>query len=275
MIEAAGVVLDGVGMTFEGRHDSLDAIADVSGHVPDGRFVSVIGPSGCGKSTLLDIVAGLRRPSRGTVWIDGVPVDGPRPDTATVFQEDSTLHWRTALENVALGLEVRHVAKAERRRRAQEMLELVGLQGFERHHPRQLSGGMKQRVAIARALVLEPRVLLMDEPFGALDQQTRVFVGRELTRIWEQTRNSVLFVTHDIHEAVALSDEVWVMSHRPSRIVETVVVDLGRPRPANLIASARYQELTAHLWELIKTEAGRSLAPDVASLETASLDPIP
>jgi NitT/TauT family transport system ATP-binding protein len=253
---AEGVVaFRDVGMTFETGDVVTEAIASVSGEVEDGRFVSVIGPSGCGKSTLLDIVGGLQRPTKGHVEIGGEEVSGPRRDTAMVFQEDSTLHWRTVTENVTFGLEVAGVAGDERQRLAKEMIELVGLSGFEEHRPRQLSGGMKQRVAIARALVLDPRILLMDEPFGALDQQTRMFIGGELVRIWEETRKSVLFVTHDIHEAVFLSDEVWVMSHRPSEIKEVLQVDLPRPRDSEVVNDPRFHEHTARLWELLSPEA--------------------
>ena len=256
-----GVVFDNVGMTFRTAAGATQAIASVTGSIPEHKFVSVIGPSGCGKSTLLDIVGGLLKPSQGSIRIDGESVVGPRPDTATVFQEDSTLHWRSVLDNVAFGLEVRGVAKAERHDRARKMIELVGLRGFERHRPGQLSGGMKQRVAIARALAMEPRVLLMDEPFGALDQQTRQFIGRELLRIWESTRNRVLFITHDIQEAIYLSDEVWVMSARPSVVKEVVTVDLPRPRPEGTYALARFGELREHLWSLVKVEAEKTLGP--------------
>lgn len=249
-----GVRIDDVGMTFTtgGRH--THAIEGLSGTVPDGRFISIIGPSGCGKSTLLDIVCGLLIPTKGAVFIDGVRVTGPRRDTAMVFQEDSTLHWRTVRDNAAFGLEVAGVPRRERHARADEMLKLVGLAGFEDYRPRQLSGGMKQRVAIARALVMQPRILLMDEPFGALDQQTRWLVGAELTRIWESTRTSVLFVTHDIQEAVLLSDEVWVMSRRPSRRKAVVTIDLERPRQTGLVRDPRFHALAAELWELLSTE---------------------
>ena len=252
------VRLDGIAMTFASRGIVTQAIEDVTGEVPDGRFVSVVGPSGCGKSTLLDIVCGLQRPTAGNVSIGGDRVDGPRRDTAMVFQEDSTLHWRTVEQNVAFGLEVRGVSRSERLRRARQMIELVGLDGFEQHRPRQLSGGMKQRVAIARALVVEPRILLMDEPFGALDQQTRWLVGQELTRIWEETRNSVLFVTHDIQEAVLLSDEVWVMSRRPSHVKAKVTIELPRPRPADTLGDPAFHEYTAKLWALLSDELGGS-----------------
>jgi NitT/TauT family transport system ATP-binding protein len=251
-----GVAFHEVGMTFRSAEVETEAIKSVSGRVEDGRFVSVIGPSGCGKSTLLDIVGGLQTPTSGRVEIAGEEVSGPRRDTAMVFQEDSTLHWRTVTENVTFGLEVAGVSGDERARRAQEMIELVGLAGFEEHRPRQLSGGMKQRVAIARALVLDPRILLMDEPFGALDQQTRMFIGRELLRIWDETRKSVLFVTHDIQEAVFLSDEVWVMSHRPSVIKEVLHVDLPRPRDSEALGDRRFHEHTSRLWELLGTEEG-------------------
>jgi NitT/TauT family transport system ATP-binding protein len=181
-------------------------------------------------------------------------VDGPRRDLAVVFQEDSTLHWRTVLENIAFGLEVQGVPAAKRRARAQEMLGLVGLEGFENHRPGQLSGGMKQRVAIARALVVDPRLLLMDEPFGALDQQTRRFIGQELVRIWEETRKTVLFITHDIHEAVYLSDEVWVLSARPAVVKQRVEIELGRPRDPEMLQSAEYHACVDRLWTLISEE---------------------
>ncbi|HET8684662.1 MAG TPA: ABC transporter ATP-binding protein [Micromonosporaceae bacterium] len=256
----SAVVLDHVGVTFAGAGTHTEAVADLTQSVPGGCFVSVIGPSGCGKSTLLDMVGGLLRPSRGRVLVDGTEVTGPRRDTAMVFQEDSTLHWRTVLENVAFGLEVARVPRARRYERAQHFIDLVGLRGFERHRPRQLSGGMKQRVAIARALALEPRLLLMDEPFGALDQQTRMLLAGELLRIWQGTGASVLFVTHDIHEAVYLADQVWVLSHRPAVVKEVVKVDLGRPRSAEVMLEPRFHELTDHLWQLLKVEAEKALA---------------
>jgi NitT/TauT family transport system ATP-binding protein len=253
------VVFEEVSMAFRSPGMTTEAISSVSGRLEGGRFVSVIGPSGCGKSTLLDLVGGLLRPSGGRITIAGEEVRGPRRDTAMVFQEDSTLHWRTVLENVWFGLEVAGVPKRDRRARAQEMIDLVGLNGFERHRPRQLSGGMKQRVAIARALVMDPRVLLMDEPFGALDQQTRMILGGELVRIWEATRNTVLFVTHDIQEAVFLSDEVWVMSHRPSVIKEVLEVDVKRPRDQDTFDDSRFHALTSRLWALLRPESDVAL----------------
>lgn len=253
------VVFDNIGMTFQTSTGATQAVANVTGSIPEHKFVSVIGPSGCGKSTLLDMVGGLLKPTQGSVTIDGEQVTGPRQDTAMVFQEDSTLHWRSVLDNIAFGLEVRGMPKSERYDRARAMIKLVGLRQFEDHRPGQLSGGMKQRVAIARALAMEPRVLLMDEPFGALDQQTRQFVGRELLNIWQETRNRVLFITHDIQEAVYLSDEVWVMSARPSVVKEVVKVDLPRPRPDGTHALPRFREIQDHLWELVKVEAEKAL----------------
>lgn len=248
------VRLDGVGMHFGSPERGTRAISELTANIGSGRFVSIIGPSGCGKSTLLDLVCGLQRPTSGAVHIDGKQVNGPRIDTAMVFQEDSTLHWRTVLENVAFGLEVRGVPKQERLQRSREMLKLVGLAGFEQHRPRQLSGGMKQRVAIARALVMRPGILLMDEPFGALDQQTRWIVGAELTRVWEASGTSVIFVTHDIQEAVLLSDEVWVLSRRPSRLKKILTIDIERPRSAELIRDLRFQAYAAELWTELSSE---------------------
>ncbi len=248
------VALDGVGRVFGSGQTAVTAIGSVTARVRNGRFVAILGPSGCGKSTLLDLVAGLQRPSSGTISINGNVVSGTTPNVAMVFQEDSTLHWRTVLDNVRFGLEVAGVPMSEQLHRSREMIRLVGLEGFEGHRPKQLSGGMKQRVAIARALALDPAILLMDEPFGALDQQTRWMVGAELTRIWEATKKSVLFVTHDIHEAVLLSDEVWVLSRRPSVVKAVIDIKLDRPRSPALVQSDSFHHYTAQLWELLSSE---------------------
>ena len=249
----ASVVLIDVAKSYP-TTPPTEAIGWVSGSVPRGRFVSIIGPSGCGKSTLLDLVAGLQRPTGGEIRVAGKTVRGPGGDIAMVFQEDSTLHWRSVRANVEFGLEIAGIGTRERRERAEAMIRLVGLAGFEDHRPRQLSGGMKQRVAIARALVMSPELLLMDEPFGALDQQTRWMVGQELTRIWDETRKTVLFVTHDIQEAVLLSDEVWVFSARPSRVKEIVHIELERPRAADVTRDPCFHQHVAQLWELLSTE---------------------
>ena len=256
------VRVQNVAMAFPTDDGVVEAIADISGEVGRGRFVSLIGPSGCGKSTLLELIAGLLTPTSGRVMVDGHPVTGPRRDTAMVFQEDSTLHWRTVKQNIAFGLEVAGVDRRERERRVAAMIDLVGLSGFGDRRPRQLSGGMKQRVAIARALAVEPGLLLMDEPFGALDQQTRMLIGQELQRIWAETSSSVVFVTHDIQEAVYLSDEVWVLSRRPARIKQMLPIDLPRPRHQGVMSENVFHEYTVGLWDLLRDEARHAFATE-------------
>jgi NitT/TauT family transport system ATP-binding protein len=273
---AAELVLEEVCAAFRTRISdrewgALRVLDGISAAVRPQEFVTLIGPSGCGKTTLFEIIGGLRQPTSGVVRIRWEIVRGPRPEIGIVFQEDSCYPWRTTLENVEFGLELRGAPRAQRRARALEMIELVGLAGFERHYPRQLSGGMRQRVAIARALANNPEILLMDEPFGALDQQTRVYLGEELLRIWEATRKTILFITHDISEAVLLSDRVWVLSHRPSRIKEEVQVDIPRPRDAGTLTTPRFHELTNHIWDLLRVESQRALrmreqAPAVGSV---------
>jgi NitT/TauT family transport system ATP-binding protein len=260
----AELVLEEVCATFRARVSdrewgALKVLDGISAAVQPQEFVTLIGPSGCGKTTLFEIIGGLRQPTSGAVRIRWEVVRAPRPEIGIVFQEDSCYPWRTTLENVEFGLELRGESRTKRRARALAMIELVGLSGFERHYPRQLSGGMRQRVAIARALANDPEILLMDEPFGALDQQTRVYLGEELLRIWEATRKTILFITHDISEAVLLSDRVWVLSHRPSRIKEEVRVDIPRPRDAGTLTTPRFHELTNHIWDLLRVESQRAL----------------
>ena len=208
----------------------LVALQDVSFTVAEREFVSIVGPSGCGKTTLLMIVAGLAERSGGEVRLDGRPVEGPGLDRGVVFQEFALFPWMTVLENVCFGLEMKGVPRGQRLEVARRFLAMVGLQGFERVYPHRLSGGMKQRVAVARALAYDPEVLLMDEPFGALDAQTRAVLQQMLVDVWAQTRKTVLFVTHSIREALLLSDRVLVMSARPGRIVGELPVALPRPR---------------------------------------------
>ena len=244
------VSIRGVSHTFGADVAALDGI-DLE--VPDGEFVAVVGPSGCGKSTLLSLVAGLRLPSRGSVHCDGEPITGPMPrKVGMVFQEPNLLPWLTAVDNVAFPLKLRHVPKAARRDAARRMLALTGLAGFEEKLPHQLSGGMKQRVSIARGLVQDPAVLLMDEPFAALDEQTRMLLGDELLRIWSETRKTVLFVTHSLNEAVYLADRVIVLSARPGRIVDDVAVDLPRPRTFAMTSSERFGVLKERIWQHIR-----------------------
>jgi NitT/TauT family transport system ATP-binding protein len=212
-----------------------------------------VGPSGCGKSTLLSLVAGLRGPTSGTVLCDGEPITAPIPrKVGMIFQEASLLPWLSAVDNVAFPLKLRRVPRAERLDAARRMLELTGLRGFEGRLPHQLSGGMKQRVAIARGLVQNPAVLLMDEPFASLDEQTRMVLGDELLRIWSETKKTVLFVTHSLSEAVYLADRVVVLSARPGRIVDDVAVELPRPRSFAMTASERFGAVKDRIWQHIK-----------------------
>ena len=244
------VTIRGVSHSFAGDVAALDGI-DLE--VPDGQFVAIVGPSGCGKSTLLSLVAGLRRPSHGTVLCDGEPITAPIPrKVGMVFQEPNLLPWLSAVDNVAFPLKLRHVGKTERRDAARRMLALTGLVGFEEKLPHQLSGGMKQRVSIARGLVQDPAVLLMDEPFAALDEQTRMLLGDELLRIWSETRKTVLFVTHSLNEAVYLADRVIVLSARPGRVVDDVAVDLPRPRTFAMTSSERFGVLKDRIWQHIR-----------------------
>jgi NitT/TauT family transport system ATP-binding protein len=221
----------------------------------DNEFVTLVGTSGCGKSTLLSIVAGLQEPSAGEVLVDGKPVDGPGRDRGVVFQTYTLFPWLTARENIEFALRGEGMSKAERRDVALEHLRLVGLETFADHHPNQLSGGMKQRVAIARALSYKPSILLMDEPFGALDALTRQLMQELLTKVWEQHRLTVLFITHDVEESIFISDRVLVMTNRPGRIKKEVVVDMERPRRHEMLASAHFGELYGEVLESIREES--------------------
>jgi NitT/TauT family transport system ATP-binding protein len=234
----------------------VEALRDVSLSVEAGEFLAIVGPSGCGKSTLLEIVGGLQAPTSGDVVVAGEPVRGPRADVGIVFQEDSTFPWLTTLDNVKFGLRARGVPAAEQEERARQVIQLVGLRGFERHYPRELSGGMRQRVAIARTLVLRPKILLMDEPFGALDAQTRLLLGNELLRIWQEIGATILFVTHDLIEALRLADRVVLMTRRPGRIKRTVETAAPRPRDERLVASTEMARLANLLWEELREEVG-------------------
>jgi len=237
---------------------AVTAIGDVSFQVGAEQFVSIVGPSGCGKSTLLQCVAGLLRPTAGTVLLGGREVTGPPDGLVLLFQEynKSLLAWRSVLGNACFGLEQKPgLTRADREAEARHYLEMVGLGGFERHYPWELSGGMQQRVAIARALACKPQVLLMDEPFGSLDALTRFELEDTLLRLWESLRSTILFVTHDIDEAVYLSDRVYVLSRRPSRMISDTAVDL--PRPRDQLASredARFIRLRHQTFELISKE---------------------
>lgn len=225
------LVLKNLSKSFAGEGKAeVEALSHIDLDVSDGEFVSVLGPSGCGKTTLLRIIAGLDHPSGGEILLDGKMIDGPCPRMAMIFQEYSLYPWRTVIDNIAFGLEMKGVEKEQRREKAFEFLELVGLVDFAGNYPFELSGGMRQRVAVARALAIDPQILLMDEPFGALDAQTRNMLQRELLEIWEKTKKTVLFVTHSVDEAIYLSDRVVVLTARPGTIREMVSIDLPRPR---------------------------------------------
>lgn len=253
--------LQKVSKIFGGVDDgstAVPAVDAVSFEVREGEFFSIIGPSGCGKSTLLRIIAGLLRASSGELTVAGELVSGPHPSIAMVFQEESTFPWRTTLANVEFGLQMRGVAEQRRRKTALDMIGLVGLGGFEQSYPSELSGGMKQRVAIARALVLEPKILLMDEPFGALDEQTRIILGEELLKIRDQLRQTIVLVTHNINESVQLSDRVMVMTARPGQVKTIVDIDLPHPRDSSIITSERFGRLVALVWSALREESIKS-----------------
>lgn len=230
----------------------VTALADISFAAEEGSFVSLVGPSGCGKSTLLQILAGLIASSSGEVLVDGVPVRKPMPDKiAVIFQDATLLPWKTVIQNIEFPLEIQNVPERERHERAQAMLALVGLIDFAARHPHELSGGMRQRVSIARGLAQNPRIILMDEPFGALDEQTRLKMGNELLRIWTKTNKTIFLITHSLTEALFLSDVVLVMSQRPGRIIDVIRTGLPRPRTYDMIGSAEFGEARNRIWHLI------------------------
>lgn len=247
--ELARVVVDGVSKRYPGTNGPVRALADVSFTVDPGEFICVVGPSGSGKTTLFRIIAGLEEATEGTVSLDGEPIEGPDADLGIVFQEYHLFPWRTVAGNVGFGPEKRGVPADERDRRVGDLLDLVGLDGFADSYPRDLSGGMKQRVALARALALDPTLLLMDEPFGALDAQTKAMLQDELLDIWSETGKTILFVTHDVEEAVRLADRVVVMGIEPGHVREVVDVDLDRPRTRSDEAFGRYYERILDLIE--------------------------
>jgi NitT/TauT family transport system ATP-binding protein len=242
--------------------DRLRALDGVTLAVAEGEFVSIVGPSGCGKTTFLSVVDGLVPATAGRILVDGVAVTRPGSDRAVVFQDASLLPWRTVLGNVRYGLECLRVARREARERAAHFVALVGLAGFEHSYPHELSGGMQQRVNLARALVMDPKILLMDEPFAALDAQTREAMQEELLRIWKAAGKTVLFVTHQIDEAIFLSDRVIVFSARPGRVRASVAVDIERPRALRLKREPRFHALEDRIWTLIHDEAAAETAPE-------------
>jgi NitT/TauT family transport system ATP-binding protein len=231
----------------------MTAVEDVTLSIPEGCFATVVGPSGCGKSTLLMMIAGLVPPTSGEILVLGEKIERPRPDhLGMVFQDATLLPWKTALENVAFPLQLSGVSVERRNKRSLELLDLVGLKGVAASRfPHELSGGMRQRVGIARGLAHDPQIILMDEPFSALDEQSRMKMGEELLRIWDATRKTVLFITHSLIEAIYLSDIVFVMGPSPGRIIDVVEVDFPRPRASDIVGSAKFGVLRNHIWHLI------------------------
>lgn len=257
--------MQGVSVVFDAPAGKVTAVTGIDQHVPHASFVSIVGPSGCGKSTLLAVIAGLQKATAGQVSVGGRPVTGPDPKIGVVFQEDSTLPWRSVEENVAFAMEIIGTDKAERSRRTKEAIDLVGLTGFEKSYPAQLSGGMRQRVALARTLAVQPEVVLMDEPFAALDQQTRLFLGAEVRQIWARTHQTIVFVTHDISEAILLSQQVWVMSYRPGSIIDVVDIDLPDDRDASVVSTPRFNELHNRIWGSLQAESMRGFKQQEAA----------
>ena len=249
------IELSDVWKTFDKAGRSVEALQGVSVAIARNEFAAILGPSGCGKSTLLNMVAGFDAPTRGAVRFDGEPVRTPSPRRAVVFQEPALFPWYSVLDNITFGLRTRGLAPSSYRERVRTIVEQVGLQGFESHYPAELSGGMKQRVGIARVLVMEPDVLLMDEPFGSLDAQTRSVMQELLLSVWERHQQTVLFVTHDIEEALLLADSVSVMTARPGRIKKRLTVALPRPRSLEVTTSPFFNELKREVLALIREES--------------------
>lgn len=245
---------------FDTSEGPLVAVDGMSFTIRQGEFVSIIGPSGCGKSTLFSIIGGLSDPDNGQVSIAGEKISGPHPAVGMVFQEESTFPWRTVVENVAFPLEIQNMEKAQRIERARHFIRMVGLEGFESRYPSELSGGMRQRVSIARTLAFEPKILLMDEPFGALDEQTRLLLGDKVVQIQQELKQTTLLITHSITEAVQLSDRIVVMTYRPGRVKRVVDIDLPRPRDLEVIGSEKFGRYVAEIWSDLRDEASRGMS---------------
>jgi NitT/TauT family transport system ATP-binding protein len=263
-ISTSGLHMEYQAQDEAGNRERVEVLKDFNLDVREGEFLSILGPSGCGKSTYLNILAGLAQKSGGTLNIDGQPLQGINRNQGVVFQGYALLPWRTVLDNIAVGLEIRGVGKVERREQAREYLDLVGLNGFASRYPHELSGGMRQRVAIARSLVYKPDVLLMDEPFAALDAQTRETLQDELLRIWSLHRKTIVFITHSLDEAIFLSDRVAVMTPRPGRIKEIIDIDLPRPRLPDVRNSHDFVHLRQRAWLSLREAMGGATATDVA-----------
>lgn len=252
------IVVRSLGKRFSRGGKDVDAIRGFDLNINEGEFIAIVGPSGCGKSTFLHMVGGFERITDGELSVDGRPVNGPGPDRGVVFQEFALYPWRTVSENIGWGLEIQKKSRAERDIIIERLLEKVGLTQFRDHYPAELSGGMKQRVAIARTLAFDPRILLMDEPFGALDSQNRELMQEELQLIWNETRKTVIFITHDIEEAVYLADRVIVFSARPGRTKADIPIDLPRPRDIGVKKTQAFFDYRNQIWDLLRDEVLRA-----------------
>src|SRR5262245_16731987 len=264
---AGGAILavDNIIKRFETPEGVVIAVDGVSLSVAPGEFVGVIGPSGCGKSTLFNIIGGLLDGFEGSVKVAGEAVRGPHPAIGMIFQEESTFPWRTVLDNVAFPLEIAGMGKSERYDKARYFVSLVGLDGFERRYPAELSGGMRQRVSMARTLAAQPKIMLMDEPFAALDEQTRLLLGDKVLQIQQQLKQTTLIITHNITEAVQLSDRILVMTYRPGKLKRMVTIDLPRPRTSEIVSSEAFGRYVAQIWNDLREEASRGLRADEAA----------
>jgi NitT/TauT family transport system ATP-binding protein len=256
------LVVDNIVKRFQTPDGVLTAIDNVSLTVAPGEFLGVIGPSGCGKSTLFNVIGGLIDGYDGRVAVAGETVRGPHPSIGMVFQEESTFPWRTVIDNVAFPLEVAGLAKAERYDKARHFVNLVGLKGFERRYPAELSGGMRQRVSMARTLASEPKIMLMDEPFASLDEQTRLLLGDKVLQIQQELKQTTLLITHNITEAVQLSDRILVMTYRPGKVKRIVDIKLPRPRTSEIVSSEAFGRYVAQIWNDLREEASQGMHDD-------------
>jgi NitT/TauT family transport system ATP-binding protein len=260
--ETAILVVDDIVMRFATAEGDVIALDNVSFAVAPGEFLAVIGPSGCGKSTLFNIIGGLQSGYQGRVAVSGETIAGPHASIGMVFQEESTFPWRNVVDNVAFPLEIAGVPKGERIDRARRFVSMVGLDGFERRYPSELSGGMRQRVSMARTLASEPKIFLMDEPFAALDEQTRLLLGDKVLQIQQQLKQTTLLITHNITEAVQLADRILVMSYRPGRVKRIVDIKLPRPRTSEIVSSEAFGRYVAQIWADLREEASRGMIDD-------------
>jgi NitT/TauT family transport system ATP-binding protein len=258
------LVVENIVKRFETQDGVLTAVDDVSFDVVPGEFLSVIGPSGCGKSTLFNVMGGLLGGYEGRVTVGGETVRGPHPSIGMIYQEESTFPWRTVIDNVAFPLEIAGIPKAERIEKGRHFVDLVGLNGFERRYPAELSGGMRQRVSMARTLASEPKILLMDEPFAALDEQTRLLLGDKVLQIQQELKQTTLLITHNLTEAVQLSDRILVMTYRPGKLQRMVEIKLPRPRSSEIVSSDDFGRYVAQIWSDLREEASKGLKDDEA-----------